>query len=807
VRARINARPHVAAAVLYAALALVFVGPGLVPGRTLSNSDSFFFKAPWAAGKPTKLVRQSNPEFDDAPAQIQPFVLYTKRHLPDIPLWNPHIMTGRPFEANAQSAIFSPFNLLAYALPFWTALGLIAALKLWLASFGTFLLGRALGMRIPGALLAGVTYGFSLWLVAWLSYPHASVWALIPLILVATDRLIRRPTVRGAAPLVALTGAQLLCGHPESSFHAGLASAIFFAIRLRGSRLPWRAPVGAFAAAMVAGLALAAVAVVPFAELLLRSADLRQRSGTAIGTRAERRFVLEAFMPDWHGRPTQAPQELFLLARAWYGGALALMLAAAALVLRPSRGRLITAALGLSAMMVVFGVPPVFDIVVRLPPFSSGHNGRLAILALLCLALLAGWGLDDLLARTGSRRRRDLALGAAGVLFLFPFAYALLRGRTTLAALDEGLRVAWGFVDPGGPAGPDQGDIVRASALWIWLGVAGVGLAIVTLAVRGGRRAGAGALAAAAVALAFGDLARAGMGYNPAIDRDAAVQPDTPAIRVLHTANPARFVATGDIPQGALPFNHDLYEARGYDLPVERRYDRLWRSRLSPEFASQVGPYPQNIPLSLPRVTPYRLGVLGTLGTRYIIQPLGDPALRVPGLTLVHRGPDARVYRNAREQPRAAVVDAQQVAPDDEAALTAMAAPGFRIDGTVVTERAISGLAQVRRTPGQAARPPAGHARITEVEPDRLTVRARADRTGMLVVSDAWAPGWKAEVDGRSADVQRVNYVMRGVRVGAGDHEVVLRYQPWSWRIGWIVSLASLLALVAALGLTWRRRP
>ena len=36
------------------------------PGRTLSNSDSFWFKAPWAAQKPAALTRPSNPEFDDA---------------------------------------------------------------------------------------------------------------------------------------------------------------------------------------------------------------------------------------------------------------------------------------------------------------------------------------------------------------------------------------------------------------------------------------------------------------------------------------------------------------------------------------------------------------------------------------------------------------------------------------------------------------------------------------------------------------------------------------------------------------------
>jgi hypothetical protein len=45
----IRRRPTLAAALICLAMSLVFVGQGLLPGRTLSNSDSFWFKAPWGA--------------------------------------------------------------------------------------------------------------------------------------------------------------------------------------------------------------------------------------------------------------------------------------------------------------------------------------------------------------------------------------------------------------------------------------------------------------------------------------------------------------------------------------------------------------------------------------------------------------------------------------------------------------------------------------------------------------------------------------------------------------------------------------
>jgi hypothetical protein len=800
--AGLRARPNLAAALILAVLALGFVSPALVPGHVLSNSDSFWFKTPWAAERRAGLTRPANPEFDDAPAVLQPIARYVVRNLPDIPLWNPYIMGGRPLLADAQSAIFSPFSVPMYVLGFWAALAWIAALKLWVAAFGAFLLARALGQRFAGALVAGVTYGFSQWMVTWLSYPHASVWALIPWLLVAADRLVARPSLRPAVLLALGVGAQFACGHPESSFHAMLATTVFAALRAwpRRREVPLRRATAAFVGAVAAGTALAALVLLPFVELLALSADIRQRAGTAGASHTQLRYGLGIFLPDEWGRPTQTPIELFLLARAFYAGALPLLLAAAALILRPTRRRLVTLGLGVLCLMIVLGIPPVFQVVVHLPVFSSGHNGRLAILYVLCLALLAGWGLDDLLARRGSPRARRALAWTAGLVFCFPVAYALARSTTGWAALPDALRVATGFAHPPGIFEPHAREVVRGAALLDWIAAAGAGVVVVWCALRGRTRPTL--LAAAAVAIVALDLARAGMGYNPAIPRSVAEQPPTAAIRLLQRANPQRYVSTGDIPQDAAPINDGLFEARGYDLPVEQRFDRLWRTRMSPEFPTQVGPYPQFIPLSLPKVTPARLATLSVLGVSHVLQPTSDGRLRVPGLRLVHDGPDARVYVNDGAQPRATVVASQQVVGSAEAALNAVGRPGFDLRRGAVTEQRVPGL-PVAPAGGTA---PAGSARIVRTDPDRLLVRADARRAGMLVVSDNWFPGWKATVDGKDAPIERVDYVMRGVRVGPGAHTVDFRYAPASWRIGWIVSLLTLLGLGGAWVVGGRRR-
>lgn len=786
------------AALLFATLALGMFSPALLPGKVLSDSDSFWFQWPWFDSRPAGLVRPSNPEFDDVPSLFQPMVQFTRRELPDIPLWNPYMSGGRPFVANAQSGVFSPFNIPAYALPFWRSLALIAALKLFVAAFGTFLLARSLRIGYGGSLMAGLVYGFSLWMVTWQSFPHAGVWALTPWLLVLADALLRAPGPLPAAGLAATVGLQFAVGHPESSFYALLATVVFFALRLaqarrqgrfRGPELP--APLLAFGGALVGGTALAAIVLVPFGELLAHSADAQHRRGEA--NRLPQRYLLGMLLPDFWGRPTQTPVNFFLLARAVYAGALPLMLAAAALILRPRGERLVVGGFALALGAIVFGIPPLSDAVTALPGAENLHLTRVAILFLLCLALLAGWGLDDLSGRLPRGQRARAVLWFALALFLVPLAW-LAVGRPAPSLLGPALKVAWGFANEPLRNVPGYKDEIRLAALIVWLTLAGAGLGLLALRLR--RGLAAGAFVALCLALVAIDLFRAGMGYNPAIDRDAAFQPATPALRYLQSRRPDRFAGFYSVAQG-LTMRYRLYDGRGYDLPVERRIDRFWRQKVAPETQPEPGP------LALTKLDPARLQALGVLSVTDVLQPPDYPPLA--GLRRVYQGRDGAIYRNGAALPRAFVVDRQQVVGGEQEALNAVTSP--RLDGRrmAVTEHALDGLA--RSGPGEGPSRRAGRARITSYQPDRVALRASAPGGGLMVLTDVYYPGWQATVDGKQVPIERVDYLLRGVALPPGSHTVVFSYRPLSWRIGWIVSLVALLGLAAAVAVgLWRKR-
>jgi hypothetical protein len=794
----VTRRPALAAALLYLVLSFVMFAPGLAPGRTLSASDYLWAAAPWHNDPPAGVPGLgSNQEQADAATQFQPALQATRAVLPHIPLWDPYILSGRSLLGDPQSAVFSPFSVPSYVLPFWDSLAVAAALKLFVAALGAFLLGRALGMRFGGSLMCGLVFGFSLWSVTWVSWPHMSVWAFLPWLCLLSERCVRRPGPLPFAGLALVVGLQLLGGHPASSLQVLVVVALFWLARTLASReLRERlAPrLLTLFAALGVGTALAAVALIPFGELLAHSSDAAARADASDLLNQPARYLLGIFLHDYWGRKAGALQfGPGLEERAYYVAALPLILAAVALVVRRSWTRMAVAAVAAGALAVATGLPPLYDLVVKLPGFDAANNGRFAVVTILCLAVLAGWGLDELTAKQAVGRR-GLVLGVAAGLVALPVAIALADRQFGRDALGTAIKVAWAFQDPE----PGAAAVIKLASLLEWLVLGAAALALVALRLAG--RLGTAAFLGLALLLVTFDLFKAGMGYNPAIPESHAVQPATPAIRYLQRQRPERFAALEVTKALSLAYplppnvamRYRVHDVRGYVIPTEERYLNLWRRAIAPGcyylFCTQGAP-----------ATPRALQALGLLGVSSLLQHPQDPPLE--GVQPAYAGPDARIYPNPAALPRAFVVDRQEVVAGGDAALERVTTAGFPARDVAVTEQRIEGLPE-----DAEARPARGSAQITGYEAERVAVDTDAARPALLVLTDSWFPGWKASVDGKDAPVHRVDYAIRGVSVPAGSHRVEFRYEPASWRAAWIVSGLALLTIVLAAAAGWRRR-
>jgi hypothetical protein len=805
-------RPTLSAALIYLVLSIVMVGQGLLPGRTLSSSDGLLSQVPWQSSKPASVPGLgTNFELADASDVFQPMLRYTRSGLPTVPLWNPYLMAGRPLLADGQSAVFSPFSVPSYVLPFSNSLAVAAILKLFLGALGVFVLARVLRMRFGGALLAGVVFAFGTFFVVWLAWPLSSVYAFIGWTLALTELVIRRPGRLTVAGLAAVIGLQFLGGHPESSFHLLFTTVVFFVFRALLHRhrqgLELRSlmrPAAGFVIALLAGAGVAALVLAPFLEFIAHSNDLSHRTSVGAGY-WPRQYIGALFLHDYWGRPTQVDLQAFMQVRGWYAGAATLMLATAALIIgrrRSERWGVVVYALFCTCMVI--GIPPVFGIVSKLPGFDAAHNERLLIYVLLSLALLAGWGLDDLSTITLPRPSRRVVLAAGATIFCIPIVWLIAAGTLNLHELGAGLKVAWGFQHPPlPPVGTDiQGSvtatIVRDSSLEIWLPLAGAALVLIALRLREQRPLPVTWFVALTVAVLVIDLFRANMGFNPAIRTSTAAPPVTGAIRYLQSQRPNRFVGVSTVqfseplpPDLAMTFG--LYDARGYDFPVEKRFDALWRRNVAPG----IGDFTQ--PEEFATATPAALRALDLLSVKdLIVGPL--QAIKFPvlgaGITVAYKGKDGVVYNNANALPRVFVVDHVDAVPNELAQLATVTAPGFDGRGVAVTSAAVPGLSQSTH----AASPAGAGAHLVSYGAQRIVIRATATAQSLLVLTDDFYPGWTATVDGHPVSVQRVDYLLRGVALGAGTHTVVFSYEPSSWTIGWIISLATLLGLIAAVG-------
>jgi hypothetical protein len=89
-------------------------------------------------------------------------------------------------------------------------------------------------------------------------------------------------------------------------------------------------------------------------------------------------------------------------------------------------------------------------------------------------------------------------------------------------------------------------------------------------------------------------------------------------------------------------------------------------------------------------------------------------------------------------------------------------------------------------------------AHVTDVTPEQVVVRTEGG--GLLVLFDAWAPGWTATDDGIRAQVVPVDGVWRGVRV-QGPTTVTFRYTTPGLRMGALISVVTVAALAIAVAL------
>lgn len=175
------------------------------------------------------------------------------------------------------------------------------------------------------------------------------------------------------------------------------------------------------------------------------------------------------------------------------------------------------------------------------------------------------------------------------------------------------------------------------------------------------------------------------------------------------------------------------------------------------------------------------------LNVRYV---LDSRQLDSPGLQLRHHSDALYVYELGDPLPRSWFVYEVEV----NANWSRLADEPFNLKQTAILEHNLPA-----DLPAEAP-PTPGTSNVTTQTENTLNLQAKTETPGLLVISQVFDHGWRAWHNGQSIPLYRVNGVLQGVLLPAGEHQVSLKYEPPGWRWGrWGSSLGIMLALIGVL--------
>jgi hypothetical protein len=110
----------------------------------------------------------------------------------------------------------------------------------------------------------------------------------------------------------------------------------------------------------------------------------------------------------------------------------------------------------------------------------------------------------------------------------------------------------------------------------------------------------------------------------------------------------------------------------------------------------------------------------------------------------------------------------------------------------------------------QIETPTAAEVQIIHHDLDNLILQTKNDSTSFLVISEIYYPaGWNAYINGEPTDIYATNYILRGIVVPAGEHNIELKFQPKSYTLGillsWIGISITVLAILIGSLFFWRQ--
>ncbi len=792
-----------------------------------------------------------------------------------LPYWDPYLNYGEPVLADPNFLFFYPDTLLLALLPASLAYTLHYLLHFAVAALGAYCLARRFSQSAPAALFAALSFGLSGPLLSLGNfYNEAACAAWIPWALLLTDRVVERRTRRSWILLALVFTLQFLAAE---HFTLMATFALCFALAMWRSRRdhpPARPPdrstdaapkrfargfdwrlAGGFLVVGVLVLALSAASLLPSLDLLAHS----QRGSTGMPYRETVHWsfhpllLLEFVLPEFFGSVNSGPSlwTLVLSTRnmpyftSLFVGFVPLLFALAGWALGQDVRRRFVAWAGMLLLLLSFGaMTPLFALAyLVLPPLALVRFPvKLLVLVVLMIALLAGWGFDEIMRRCRNppesldpRRKSRLlrplraTLAGASVVWVTSMAAPGLLARSGTWILvktnNAFLHDASGRLKPAELQEAAQyllGHVRLQFPILMALSLGAVVLMNVLLGRRASPRFLRGAMTLVAT-IGIIHVALVNRAANPTVPIGFYTYTPPVLSQVPAAGQPYRFCQIlhgnpapgGPMDTGGFLNFDSIPGARSFSPLAQVAFRDVLTLKHGSLLTHTETTLNNDVDLSYP---PYLYDfwyfairqmrdqarsdrLIGRTNVKYLIRPEPEPSssARLIGRVFNGSAKPAFLYEDLGFLPRALVAASAVNSSSSLETLTRLSDPEFDPWSQVIL------AAENERESAELPRqmPALRGGRIGDVsklaeEPNTVALTVNLTKPGLVVVLDRFDPNWHATVDGREVRVHRANQLFRAVQVDAGEHQVVFFYRQKGLLAGVVISGVALVGVMIA---------
>ncbi len=719
---------------------------GLVP---FPSKYLVTFFPPWSYSYGMALKNNAMP---DVISQIYPWKKLTIDTWKDgkVPLWNPYNFAGTPHLGNYQSAVLSPFNLLFLLFYEKDAWSLLILLQPLLAGMFMFIFLGSLDRSNSARLVASIAFMFCGFMVTWMAYgtlAYAALW--LPLMLFSINMHVSKNASWWNLPLLSLSIAlSFFSGHFQISLYVFcFMTAYTFYLLYKYTDLKKWYQILVF---IVCGIFLSLPQILPSLEAY--QASVRSylfNTGGGIDVR----YLITLFAPDFYGNPVTR-NDWFGAYAEWasYIGVIPLLLSLYA-VLSKKQGKenFFLYALPLTLAIAVASPVSVFLAQLKIPVLSTSIPSRLIVMTSFSMSVLASFGLDAVLRDWKDREKKRIYMMSILMVIFLVFMYSIVYFFTAF---------------------PSNKLIIakRNIILPIALSLLTVCILLVGLKVNKSMQK---ILLVIIVCIVSFDLLRYASKWMP-FDPKEYMYPQTNMLAFLQKRVGYDRVF-GNIGNEVYTY-FSLPSLQGYDAVYRARYGEFVRSSAEGRVVE-----PERSVVQVDKHGVYTPELLRFMGVKYLVYSLSDgknvwafPHWLHPEYSLIYNDEKYHVYENTRSYPRAFLASSYRLLTDKQEIISTFWSADFDKKNTLILEEKPS----IEPSEGS------GKVTIDRYRPTEIIFKTESVSPKLLFLSDANAPGWKADVDREKSRVYRADYNFRAVAVPSGTHTIRMYYSPDSFRIG-----------------------